>query len=1100
MTAISVNSDDLRMRCRLSKLRMLVAFAVIVVWGGLLAFLLGWLFYAAPVAAATPGAGWTINSFATPTRFAAADNGMCAKSDTALLPSCDTYTVTATNAGSMPTDDSTVTIADTLPVGLTVQRIAFYWSDLARTIPGGEKIDLGGSFCDIATISCSVSSSVFESFGSVQPDGTLRMEIYVTVDEPETPGEVTNVATVSGGGAVEATTSEQSAFGSTSPMFGVHAFSFYPAGGDGAPEAHAGGHPYEVSTRIDFNSMFRNTRGVLGDTSVEDVKDVVVDLPLGLLGSAIAAPRCTFAQLSSEAGCPADTRVGQLLSRPELGALDSVHSGIFNMVPERGVAAEFGYIDTINGSHALFANVVPTPEGYVLRVTSPDVPQVQPFTGVIATFFGNPAAKDGGGGVESAMFTNPAVCTGKPLTATVHVDSWQHPGRFNADGTPDFLDPSWVSATSSLPPVEGCNALAFDPSIGVQPETTAADSPSGLSVDLRVPQSENPGTLATPPLRDAVVRLPEGLTVDPSSANGLASCSLAQIALSSASPPACPEASKVGTLELSTPLLAGTLEGSVYLAAQDENPFGSLLALYVVVDDPATGVVVKIPGKLVLDLNTGRITAVFDDAPELPFSELKLHFKNGPRGVLATPSSCGTFATGTELTPWSAPDSGPPAMLSDPFTISTGCVSGFAPSFTAGSTNPVAGRFAPFALTFSRSDGQEELSGLQMRLPGGLVGKLAGVARCSSAQIAAAERSTGTAQQASPSCPAASLIGTVLAGVGPGPDPFFASGKAYLTGPYKGAPYGVAVIVPALAGPFDLGTVVVRAEIRIDPHTAQVTVTSDPFPRIIDGIPLRLRRVDVTIDRPNFTLNPTRCDPTQVTGALSSTNGAQHPVASRFQVGDCANLAFKPGFKVSTKARHTKRFGAFLHVKITSGRGQANIKSVLVKLPKALPSRVATLKGACSEKQFEVNPAGCPAASRVGTAIVRTPILATPLTGPAMFVSHGGAAFPDLDIVLQGSEITIELEGNTNIRKNITTSNFKSAPDVPISSFELTLPTSPHSALAANGNLCFKTVKKGRHRLRRHVTLIMPTRITGQNGKVLKQNTVVAVQGCGRHR
>jgi hypothetical protein len=384
----------------------------------------------------------------------------------------------------------------------------------------------------------------------------------------------------------------------------------------------------------------------------------------------------------------------------------------------------------------------------------------------------------------------------------------------------------------------------------------------------------------------------------------------------------------------------------------------------------------------------------------------------------------------------------------------------------------------------------------QVKLPQGLVGKLAGVSECSGAQIAHAEHNTGTAEKANPSCPAGSQLGMVLTGVGPGPDPFFASGKAYLTGPYKGAPYGIAVIVPALAGPFDLGTVVVRAAINIDPHTAQVTVSSDPFPQIIDGIPLRLRRVDVTVNRPGFTLNPTSCDPTQITGVLDSITGARHAVSSRFQVGDCASLAFRPGFKVFTKARHTKRFGAFLRVKVSSGPGQANIRSVFVKLPKALPSRTATLKGACSEKQFEIDPAGCPAASRVGTAIARTPILSTPLTGPAIFVSHGGAAFPDLDIVLQGSGITVELEGNTNIHHNVTSSSFKSVPDVPVSSFELTLPTGPHSALSANGNLCFKTAKRGKHWVRRRVKLVMPTTITGQNGALIHRNTRIAVQGC----
>ncbi len=489
----------------------------------------------------------------------------------------------------------------------------------------------------------------------------------------------------------------------------------------------------------------------------------------------------------------------------------------------------------------------------------------------------------------------------------------------------------------------------------------------------------------------------------------------------------------------------------------------------------------------------------------MPVSELKLTFYGGPEAALSTPSACGSYQTTSLLKPWSdepaegeahgTPDAEPAV---EPFQITSGCTSGFAPGFKAGTANPVAGAFSPFSLTISRNDGEQQLSGVQISMPKGLVGKLAGITECTQAQIRHAEGNTGTAEKADPSCPASSFLGTVQTGAGPGKDPFYVSGRAYLTGPYKGAPYGVVVIVPALAGPFDLGTVVVRSQININPHTAQVTVTSDPLPKMLDGIPLQVRRIEISINKPNFTLNPTNCETTQVSGLLSSFEGAQHAATARFQVGSCGSLAFKPGFKVTTKARHTKRFGASLHVKIASGLGQANVKSVLVKLPKQLPARVATLKGACSEKQYAENPAGCPATSRVGTAIARTPLLATPLTGPAIFVSHGGAAFPDLDIVLQGAGITVELEGNTDIKHNITTSNFKSAPDVPFNSFELTLPTGPTSALAANGNFCFKIVVKHKHKTKKRVKLIMPTTITGQNGAVVKQNTVIKVQGCSK--
>jgi hypothetical protein len=397
-----------------------------------------------------------------------------------------------------------------------------------------------------------------------------------------------------------------------------------------------------------------------------------------------------------------------------------------------------------------------------------------------------------------------------------------------------------------------------------------------------------------------------------------------------------------------------------------------------------------------------------------------------------------------------------------------------------------------------RTDHGQELSAVQITLPKGLVGKIAGIQECSDAQIAAAEHDTGAAEKASSSCPAGSQVGTVQVGAGPGEHPFFVSGKAYLTGHYKGTPYGLAVVVPALAGPFDLGTVVVRAAIAIDPHTSQVTITSDQFPRMLDGIPLKVRRVQASANRANFTVNPTSCEATKVNATLSSFDGAHDAVASRFQVGDCRSLAFKPGFKVATHARHTRENGEYLRVNATSGPGQANIKSVYVKLPKRLPARLSTLQLACSAKAFAQNPAGCPAGSHVGTAVAHTPILSTPLAGPAIFVSHGGEAFPDLDIVLQGSGVTVDLTGNTSIMKGTTISDFGSVPDVPVSSFELTLQAGPHSALAANGNLCYETTTKHGQKTRKRVRLTMPTVISGQNGAVVEKATHIAVEGCGK--
>jgi hypothetical protein len=1042
---------------------------------------------ATPALAAAPAPGFTIDSFAEPTNFSPNDNARCVETASNPEPICDAYQVTATNAGSQPTlGGSSITLDDTLPAGLTVQRVSFFWSGLG--------VDLGEFACETATVNeiTSVQCQFPTFFGPLAPDDRLKMVVIVTVNDPNALGPLTNGATVSGGGAPSVRTEVTNHVSSTPPPFGFSSFNFYIDGLDGRPDTQAGDHPYELTTTIGLNNDLRvppDNVGGVEPTSVHDVKDVVVDLPLGFVGSTLSAPECTLAQLSSAQQCPPDTKVGFIEA-------EHAHSPIYNLTPERGVPAEFGYVDVLKGSHILgYAGVVPTPAGYVLRFTTPDVPQVR-LAHIIVTFYGNPAVRDASGNAPIPFFTNPTICAAGSLTATIHMDSWQSPGRFNADGTPDFTDPNWASATSTSSPPSGCNALQFTPELKAQPTTTVADTPSGLDFELKLPQTENAGTLATPPLKKAVVTLPAGFTIDPSAGDGLAACSLAQIGWIGPSPmnfnpaaPSCPEASKIGSLELTTPLIPGLLTGAMYLANQNENPFHSVLAAYVVVDDPLTGVLIKIAGRFMPDPHTGQITAVFDENPQLPFSDLKLHFFGGPRAELATPESCGTFTTISALTPWSAPDSGPAATPFDNFLISSGCVSSFAPSFTAGVTNLQAGAYSPFVASFSRADTDQELGGLSVSLPPGLLGKLAGVSLCSEA-----DANAGT-------CPQASLVGTVMAGAGPGPNPLFVSGKAYLTGPYKGAPFGMSVVVPAIAGPFNFGSVVVRQALFIDPKDAHVTDVSDPFPTILDvtgtdgntvGIPIRLRRVDVRIDRPNFTFNPTNCNKLAIGGSVSSDQGASSTLAVPFQVTNCATLGFKPDFKVSTSGHTSKANGASLSMRLAypkaSWGSQANIAKVKGDLPKLLPSRLTTLQKACTAARFESNPAGCPAASLIGHVKVITPLLPVPLTGPAYFVSHGGEAFPSLIFVLQGYGVTVDLVGTTFISKaGITSTTFKTVPDVPFNAFELTLPQGKFSALAANGNLC-------------KAKLRMPTAFVAQNGAVIHQSTKIAVTGCPKHK
>ncbi len=1051
--------------------------------------------------------GWSIESLAMPTNFSASENVNCTESS--AFESCDAYHVTVHNVGAAAASGP-VTLTDVLPEGVTVQRVALFASPFS--IAGSEP-DLGafGLCTTTSPVKCEYPGPFKGALPEIfAPDETLKLIVYVKVDEPAGAGPLVNEATVSGGGAASASTSSTNQLSAVSPGFGFSRFALAANGLDGVRDTQAADHPYELTTSIGLNSVRRVAPdGVVGPTSVEDIRDVVTDLPLGFVGSILAAPQCTFAQLSSRGaegnghagGCPQDTIVGHILTEPS-GSF-SVNAPIYNMTPERGVPAEFAYVDNLAGPHVFYVRVVPSPKGYILQAVNPEVPQI-PLTNIFVTFYGDPAERDKTGNAPIPFFTNPTDCTGEEPTATIYMDSWTHPAMFNADGTPaNLAEAAWTKAESRSPAVTGCNALRFSPGIQAQPTTHQADEPSGLEFEIKAPQSETIGVLATPTLKKAVVRLPEGFTVDPSAGDGLAACSEAQIGWLggtelnfSPAAPQCPEASKIGSLELETPLIPHPLEGAVYLASQDQNPFHATLAAYVVVNDPTTGVLVKIAGEFLADPHTGRLTAVFDENPNLPFSDLKLHFFGGPRAELATPENCGTFTTASELFPYSWEEGELPAMPFDAFSIDQACPRGFSPSFAALSTNIQAGAYTPFQASFSRSDADQALAGLQLTLPPGLLAKVAGVPLCSDANANA-----GT-------CPEASLVGRVLTTVGPGPNPLQVAGKAYLTGPYKGGPYGLAIVVPAIAGPYNFGTVVVRQSLRIDPHTAQVSDVSDPFPTIIDGIPLRLRRVDVTLDRPEFAFNPTSCNKFAFAGALagapfgpsttlngtlaySAEPGLVSSLTAPFQVTNCRRLAFQPRFTVSTTGKTSKANGASLTVKLSYPSGsmgtQANIGKVKVSLPRQLPSRLTTLQRACTSAQFEADPTRCPAESKVGKAVVRTPILPLPLEGPAIFVSHGGEAFPSLTMVLQGNGVTIDLVGTTFISRGITNTTFNSVPDTPFSTFELTLPQGRFSALTANRNLC----KFAR-------SLNMPTEFIAQSGVAVHRATKMKVIGCAK--
>jgi hypothetical protein len=1053
------------------------------------------LFSASSAVAAAPPM-WTIKSVALPSILHPSQG----------LEGTAKFTVTAENVGGA-TDGSAITLADVLPPGLTATELIGYEQELDGygSTPGRNT----SMNCTLETLTC--------TYGGAMPAGdTLTVTLKVRVGE--NAGDVTNTAAVSGGGVTGASVEEPVAISSTAGEFGIEPGSSTSTynNADGSFDTQAGSSPYSATTGFVLNSYqdptFQGGSNLFAPILDGEPKEIVVELPPGFSGNPNVVPQCTNAQLedikpygaNSQGGaCPADTQVGitsLLLGGLETGVQFTLP--VYDMVPTTGEVARFAFL--LYGEVINIEIAIRTSSDYGLTATVSGITQIAPPLDTSLTLWGVPAdpshnwqrviqgsceidcAYGSSSDVQPKPFiTTPSSCGGSLLT-TFSMDSWENPGV--------YLPPS----PSVQPPLSGCGLLSFAPSLSVTPETSAVDSPTGLSVDLHVPQNEDdPNALATPDLQNATVTLPAGLSIAPGAANGLQGCTPSQIGIGSASPVSCPDASKLGTVQVASPGLPrgqdgseGTLNGSIYLGEPESGSIGGP-PYTIYLDLEGYGLSVRLAGSVSPDPVTGQLTATFMNNPQLPFDELKLHFFGGPRAALATPPVCGSFTTTSSLTPFSSSVAATPSSV---FTTSfdgngAACPSPlpFAPSFGAGSTSTTAGAFSAFVLNIARADGQQALSRISLTTPPGLLGMLSGIPLC------------GEPQAAQGTCSASSQIGTATAAAGAGPEPFTVSGPVYLTGPYKGAPFGLSIAVPAAAGPFNLGTVVVRSAIYVDSHDAHLLVVSDPLPQMVDtsqgdsGIPVALQSVSVNIDRPGFIFNPTNCTPTALGGTLSSTQGATAAVSSPFQVGGCASLAFHPTFAVSTSGKTSKADGASLNVKLTYPSApqdrseigqQANIAKVKVDLPKQLPSRLTTLQKACTAAVFEANPAACPAASVIGIVKVHTPVLPVELSGPVYFVSHGGEAFPSLEMVLQGYGVSVDVVGATFISKaGITSTTFKTVPDVPFSSFELYLPEGKFSALGTNKNLCKEK-------------LSMPTAFVAQNGAEIHQNTKITVTGC----
>jgi hypothetical protein len=1071
----------------------------------------------------------------------------------------DEYALEVENIGESASSGA-ITVTDKLPPGVTTT------ATVVSRITNGQGVEPGvvcSSGAGLSEVTCTGEPLVrtgpsvsYNDAGASSGQSILRILIPVTVAAGAS-GSVTNTATVSGGGAVTSASVNASnpLNSSTPPAFGVSYFNALVSSEVGSPFTQAGGHPYAVTANFGFN--MEAAQGGMGaapgrvafnSVAEDDPRELAFDLPLGLVGNPLATPRCSLALVAdpglNQTACPRDTQVGIVYLNYSIGGGPGGPGvtgpfALFNVVPEPGRPGEFAFNPIGNSLVVLYGQVVRTPSGSVVRLVVP-VPRAH-VTTVSATFFGNPVGVFSQPGTDTdgrpfedteelPFLIDPTDCAASEAarTLTMHVDSWEHPGTQNPDGTANFGDPNWKEASTVLPPVEGCNLLEFNPSHfelapsgslegAHQPAaggTTEADEPSAYEGRLKIPQVETFGTLSRPELKSATVTLPAGLSVSASAANGLEGCSEAQLDPGSGEPGHCPEGSKLGTVEVTTPLLEKPLQGHVYLAQpkcgeegqpaclESEAEEGKLFGLIIELDGEA---VIKLPGRVEAGgygsysaahgLAPGQLRAVFENNPQLPFGELVFKFKEGPRTPLANPQTCGTYSTTSVLEPWSAPFSAN-AISESPFSVDWDGDGGacpasmpFSPGLTAGTVSSAAGAYSPLVLEFSRQDREQDLSTITVHTPPGLLGDLSNVPLC------------GEPQAAQGTCGDASEIGTTTAVVGPGEDPFtITGGRLYLTGPYEGQPFGVSIVVPANAGPFHLGNVVVRASIAVNPHTAALTVRTDALPQIVDSVPIRLRKVVVDVDRPGFILNATDCVAGKLEATIAGlegftgTHGPSVGVSSPYHPSGCANLAFKPSFAVSTSGKTSKANGASLTAKLTYPSAppgsDANIAKVKVELPVQMPSRLTTLQKACVAKVFETNPADCPSESIVGHATVHTPILPVPLVGPAYFVSHGGEAFPDLTIVLQGYGVAVDLVGTTFINKaGITSTTFDTVPDTPFYSFELTLPQGRFSALGTNLPASAKRSFCGQK-------LQMPTEFIAQNGAVIHQSTPVSVTGC----
>ncbi len=1095
------------------------------------------------LAKAAPVPHWKLESRVAPTNLPLNGEGV--------------IVVTLANLGAADVDGTTheVTVSDNLE-GLEATEVQAASRGTPRS-PENVREEANG-FHGVENpdgFSCSKAPAVpiVCTFGQkLPPYEQLEIVIKVKAKTPASP-EPLNQVTVIGGEAAPASLSQALAVNGDPTGFGLERLELTPESENGSEDVEAGSHPFQMTTVFDLNQKLElGTKGevVPGAPALE--KDLRFKLPPGLigdanvLGNANAVQQCDGVDFGAfDEGdvnsCPNDTVIGvaavTFFDPISLNFATSVVP-VFNLVPARGEPARFGF--EIVHVPIILDTSVRTGEDYGVTVSVENASEAVQILGSRVTFWGVPGASahDRSRGwaclsqgspqydlespctslglSEPAPFlTLPTSCG--PLTTSVAGDAW-NPAELEEQGEPTELGQRGESLSNSSPTtLEGCGKLPFAPSIEVKPETEAASTPTGLNVDVKVPQEATltAGDLAEADIKETTLALPEGMQASAGAANGLQTCSAAQLGLDggfpeasqtenedrfSSGPADCPNASKIGAVEIETPLLHNKLVGGVYMAEQDTNPFASPLVIYITAEEPTSRVLVKLAGEVQINPATGQLTSVFRNTPQSPFSELRLHLFNEAEGASqATPSFCnGDYESRAAFKTWSTEPGSPEATTaaSSSFAVTSGpngtpCPGArlpFAPSIQTGPTSSQAAAETPFTVTIGRPDGQQALESIRIELPPGAAALISQVTPCSEAQAQA------------DACPAESIVGHTTSVSGLGGNPVSLPGTLYLTGALKAtsghgeAPFGLLDVTPAIAGPFDLGDVSVLSTINVNDVTAAATVTSEQIPKIIKGVPVQLKELNVTVERPGnqpFELNPTNClEELKITGGLAGYEGGSSAISERYPVSDCTSLPFAPKLTVSVAGHGSKTDGTSFAVTLDSpGLGQANIRKVDLTIPAKLPSRLTTIQQACVEAVFNANPSECDEGSVIGEGIVHTPVFKNPLRGPAYLVSHGGAGFPDVEFVLQGEGIELILDGKTDIKHGVTYSRFETNPDAPFTEFEAILPAGPHSALTPNVperedyNLC-------------NTSLTVPTEITSQNGALISETTNVNITGC----